>query len=149
MIDCPRFHRDHLIPPTGWVFVFGANLRGVHGKGAAKVAHVNFGAEYGVGEGRTGDAYAIPTKSAPTMKPEDRLPLDRVQQSVQRFLEHAQEHPAERFFVTRVGCVLAGFKDEEIAPLFADAPENCCLPEDWREYVTELQRRPLRQREGR
>lgn len=107
------------------VFVFGSNLAGRHGKGAAVEARVKYGAVFGVGEGRTGNAYAIPTKDE-RLRP--RTLLD-VSESVRQFLQYAREHQECRFVVTRVGCGLAGFDPKDIAPLFSDAPANCVMPE--------------------
>ncbi|MBQ0917021.1 hypothetical protein KBW71_01070 [Hydrogenophaga aromaticivorans] len=124
----PRFHPDNTTPKgDGWIWVFGSNLAGRHGKGAAKVAKVNFGAAYGVGRGRTGLAYAIPTKDAHLQV----LSLSNVELTVAEFLRYASTHPELRFFVTRVGCGLAGFTDDQIGPLFAVAPMNCSLPIEW------------------
>ena len=111
------------------IFVFGSNLAGRHGKGAALAARLEHGAHYGVGVGRTGNAYAIPTKDM-DLKP---LPRGRIAYYVDSFLEYARRHPALSFQVTRVGCGLAGYHDHDIAPLFAGAPANCRLPEGWRE----------------
>lgn len=128
-----RFHPDNTLPRgKEAVFVFGSNLAGRHGAGAAKTAHVNFRAEYGVGRGPTGMAYALPTKG----KKLDVLPLEVVAQHVANFLDHARQNPKTEFFVTRVGCGLAGYRDEQIAPLFKKAPLNCSLPEPWRELVS-------------
>lgn len=110
------------------IFVFGSNLAGRHGKGAALEARNRYGAEYGVGFGRTGEAYAIPTKDE-RLEP---LPLARIRPYVNVFLAYAASHPEERFNVTRVGCGLAGYTDAEIAPMFATAPANCDLPSGWR-----------------
>ena len=126
-----KFHPDNTIPTAGWVWVFGSNQAGRHGKGAAKIAHVNFGARYGVGSGRTGDAYAIPTKD----KHLNVLSLDAIFVAVDAFLLHAKSHPKTDFFVTRIGCVLAGYSDEQIGPMFATATPNCSLPEGWRHFV--------------
>lgn len=110
-------------------FVFGSNLAGKHGKGAALTARNEYGAKYGVGVGRTGNAYAIPTKDA-QLHP---LPLDWIENYVAEFLDYARAHPELEFFVTRVGCGLAGYKETDIKPMFRDAPVNCELPEGWRE----------------
>lgn len=110
------------------IFVFGSNLAGRHGKGAALVARIQYGAQRGVGEGLCGRSYAIPTK-------DERLrPLLRrgVACCVARFVLFALGRPDLTFVVTRVGCGLAGYTDAEIAPLFAAAPTNCELPEGWR-----------------
>lgn len=127
-----QFHRDNTIPTGEWIWVFGSNEKGNHGKGAAKVARVNFRAEYGVGRGATGQAYAIPTKD----KALQTLPLETIGPAVKEFLAYASAHPKLSFFVTRVGCVLAGYTDAQIAPLFAQAPGNCSLPDEWRAFCT-------------
>lgn len=111
------------------VFVFGSNLAGRHGKAAALVAKNHYGAETGVGEGPTGMAYAIPTKDS-------RLrtrSLDDIKVSVDKFIRYATQMPHIRFHVTRIGCGLAGYSDDQIAPMFKDAPINCDLPNGWRE----------------
>lgn len=108
------------------VFVFGSNLSGRHGKGAALEARNKFGAVYGIGEGRTGNAYAIPTKDE-RLRPRT---LEEVRMSVDRFLEYAASHPDIDFLVTRIGCGLAGFDPRDIAPMFGGAPSNCQIP-DW------------------
>lgn len=110
------------------IFVFGSNLAGRHGKGAAKYAVDHFQAVYGVGEGRTGNAYAIPTKDIRIQT----LPLTRIQEAVNRFLVYAAANPQETFQITRIGCGLAGYKDIHIAPMFKDAPSNCILPDEWK-----------------
>ncbi len=110
------------------VFVFGSNLAGRHGRGAAYEALRTHGAIYGQAEGRQGFSYAIPTKD------ENLFPLrvDEIKMYVDRFIEYAKANASTIFMVTRIGCGLAGNKDEEIAPLFRDAPQNCVLPENWR-----------------
>lgn len=127
----PRFHKDNIIPKGDWVWVFGSNKAGRHGKGAAKVAHVSFQAAYGVGHGATGNAYAISTKD----KGLRLLDITDVSANVCEFLHFAKCHSEKSFFVTRIGCGLAGFDDKQIAPLFMDAPENCSLPEEWQVLV--------------
>lgn len=109
------------------IFVFGSNLAGRHGAGAALHARKHHGAKYGVGTGRTGEAYAIPTKDAGLQS----LPLPAIAGHVSTFLGYAQENPALQFNVTRIGCGLAGYTDAQIAPLFAGAPANCTLPDGW------------------
>lgn len=130
------FHLDNTIPraekdANPWIWVFGSNEKGVHGAGAAKVAHVNFGAKYGVGRGMTGNAYAIPTKDRHIQS----LRFGDVESNIFEFLEFAKANPGKRFYVTRVGCGLAGFKDEDIGPLFSGAPDNCSLPVQWEHFV--------------
>lgn len=110
------------------IFVFGSNMAGRHGKGAALYARNNQGAVNGVGEGRTGNAYAIPTKD---YRIETR-PLHHIEQSVHRFLEYARDHPELDFEVTKIGCGLAGYEEGDISPMFRGAPDNCKLPDGWR-----------------
>ncbi len=122
------------------ILVFGSNTAGRHGAGMAKVAHDQFGAVYGVGEGMTGDCYAIPTKTeGPRIIKGKKelvvLPLDSIKSKVERFLTYASTHPQLNFFVTRIGCGLSGYKDEEIAPFFQDPPFNCSFAEDWRPFL--------------
>ena len=112
------------------IFVFGSNEAGRQGKGAALHAKQHYGAKYGVGVGRTGNAYAIPTKDGQLRT----LPLDRIQQYVRQFLAYAEDNPELIFKVTAIGTGLAGYKHEDIAPMFADAPLNCRLPDEWRRF---------------
>lgn len=105
------------------IFVFGANLAGRHGKGAALIAARKYGAVQGVGVGRQGRSYAIPTKDARLFT----LPLAAIREHVRDFMLYATARPHERFYVTRIGCGLAGYSDEDIAPLFEGAPSNCTL----------------------
>lgn len=111
------------------IFVFGSNLAGRHGKGAALEARYKWGAKLGVGVGLCGNSYAIPTKDH-NLK---TLPLDIIQQHVSDFIEYARSNPDDKFIVTRVGCGLAGYQDFDIAPFFNDAPLNCQLPDGWRQ----------------
>lgn len=109
------------------VFVFGSNLAGRHGKGAALDARLRHGAQLGVGEGPTGNAYAIPTKTGDLRT----RSLDDIRASVARFKAYALNRPDLTFQVTRIGCGLAGYCDDQIGPMFSDAPSNCTLPEEW------------------
>ena len=109
------------------IFVFGSNLAGRHGKGAALAAKQEHGAIYGKGVGMQGCSYAIPTKDENL----NILNLDTIQGHVFVFLAFAAEHPEMQFNITRIGCGLAGYHDAQIAPMFESAPENCVLPEDW------------------
>lgn len=110
------------------VFVFGSNLAGQHGGGAARIAYESFGAEWGVGVGMTGQCYAIPTMQGG---------VDTIRPYVSQFIEYAAEHPEKTFLVTRIGCGIAGFRDGEIAPLFAAAYGlyNVALPRGWRDII--------------
>ena len=112
------------------IFVFGSNLAGRHGKGAALFAAKHHGAVYGQGVGLQGRSYAIPTKDRQIQT----LPLTAIHQYVTEFLAFAQRHPQLTFNVTRIGCGLAGYTDHQIAPMFKDAPTNCNLPEGWRNH---------------
>jgi hypothetical protein len=113
------------------VFVFGSNLAGRHGKGAALHARRHYGAEPGVGWGRTGDAWAIPTKDSRLRT----LPLDRIAEYVRVFLITARNNTWDTYKVTAIGTGLAGYAHEQIAPMFRDAPKNCELPAEWRELL--------------
>lgn len=108
------------------IFVFGSNLGGFHGAGAARKAYHSFGAEWGVGEGRTGQCYAIPTKDAEL----GIRPLEAIDRSVERFLSYAQRNPELTFLVTKIGCGLAGYSTEAIKPMFKNrhVPGNVVLP---------------------
>lgn len=110
------------------IFVFGSNLSGIHGAGAARYAWKNLGAKWGVGEGATGSCYAIPTKEKDVHTPRT---LSEVRFSVDKFLQCSRTSPNFNFKVTRIGCGLAGFRDENIAPLFANAPDNCFFDSAW------------------
>lgn len=109
------------------IFVFGSNLAGRHGKGAALHARRHFGATYGNGIGRQGNSYAIPTKNYYLQS----LPLSTIYEHVTEFLHYAESNPDLSFQVTRIGCGLAGYKDSDIGPMFTNAPSNCLLPIEW------------------
>ena len=118
--------------PEGHYFVFGSNEAGRHGKGAALTAKNCFGAVYGQGEGEQGKSYAIGTKDASLRS----LPLDEIRGNVRIFLQHAKNHPHKIFAVSRVGCGLAGYRDEEIAPMFKGNPSNVYfLEKRWKELM--------------
>lgn len=110
------------------IFVFGSNLAGQHKGGAAKAAHLKFGAEWGVGVGLTGQAYAIPTMQGG---------VETIKPYVDEFIEFAKVHTDLKFLVTRIGCGIAGFKDEEIAPLFKKAMSvyNIFLPKEFYDII--------------
>lgn len=113
------------------IFVFGSNLSGRHGKGAALRAYQEHGAVYGQGVGLQGSSYAIPTKDEEL----NTLPLNKIQRYVDTFIKFAKLNPEMTFEVTRVGCGLAGYEDDDIAPMFTQAPSNCILPAGWRAYA--------------
>lgn len=114
------------------IFVFGSNLSGMHGAGAAKAA-LNFGAVYGKAAGLQGNTYAIPTVGVFARNP---LHISVVKKMVEEFTIVALEHPYLTFFVTEIGCGLAGFKVEDIAPMFKDCKflPNVYLPESFWNY---------------
>lgn len=119
---------------SGHVFVFGSNLAGRHGKGAAKHAVERHGAIYGVGAGRQGMSYAIPTKCGAL----DTLSLHIIRYHVWEFVRYAEENPETAFYLTRVGCGLSGYADWQIAPLFSGCPPNIVLPHEWKALLEAL-----------
>ena len=102
----------------GEVFVFGSNGFGAHNGGAAAMAVAKFGAIYGQAEGLQGQSYAINTMDG----------FEVMAEQVERFIEFAKKHPELKFLVTEIGCGIAGYTPEEVAPLFKDVPENVVLP---------------------
>lgn len=113
------------------VFVFGSNLDGLHVGGAAYHAYKNFGAVWGRGVGLQGRSYAIPTMQGP---------VSTIEPYVNDFLGFAGMHPELEFLVTRIGCGIAGFRDDEIAPLFKGAKgmPNVRLPRTFLDLLEEL-----------
>ena len=121
-IERPEYTPDYItVLKPDEVFVFGSNLEGMHGGGAARLAYEAFGAIWGQGVGLQGQSYAIPTMQGG---------VDTIKPYVDEFIAFARKHPELFFYVTRIGCGIAGFLDSEIAPLFSDATEiqNICLP---------------------
>lgn len=113
------------------IFVFGSNLAGRHGKGAALFAKEHHGAIYGQGEGLQGQSYGIPTKDENIRS----LPVQRIAESVTSFKTFAASHPEMTFQVTPIGCGLAGFKPEQIAPMFKGSPSNVVLPTEFKQAL--------------
>ncbi len=113
------------------IFVFGSNIAGIHGGGAAWYASKKLGAVMGVGEGLTGQTYALPT----CYNPGEPVTYSELMVYVQNFLDFATSRPDLHFFVSAVGCGIAGFTEAEVGPLFKDAPSNCDLPPGWRDPV--------------
>jgi len=109
------------------VFVFGSNLAGRHGAGAARLAAEKFGATYGVGIGHEGKSYALPTLDGKMNK----LPIVEIEKHIGDLVVYAAVNPELTFLVTQVGCGLAGYAVGEIAPLFFNfaIPRNVILPE--------------------
>ena len=116
----------HLEPDD--IFVFGSNLEGMHMGGAARVAYNKFGAKWGQGVGIQGQSYAIPTMQGG---------VDTIKPYVDDFIALAREWDQNTFYVTRIGCGIAGFSDEEIAPLFDEAYDlyNVRLPKSFAEII--------------
>lgn len=106
------------------IFVFGSNLAGAHGGGAARVAYNKFGAVWGQGVGLQGQSYGIPTMHGG---------VDKIKPYVDEFVQFASDHPEYTFLVTKIGCGIAGFAIDEIAPLSSDAIklENVILPKEF------------------
>jgi len=110
------------------IFVFGSNLAGMHGGGAARIAYDRFGAIWGQGVGLQGQSYAIPTMQGG---------VETIKPYVDEFIVFAAKHPEMKFLVTKIGCGIAGFRNEEIAPLFVGAidVENVILPKSFVEVI--------------
>jgi len=117
-----------------FIFVFGSNRAGIHGLGAARDAYRFHGAKQGVGIGITGNSYAIPTKDE-NLK---TLPLETIRRSVEAFLQVAETHQDCIFYVTPIGCGLAGYTIEQIAPMFKNAPLNVLFNEEFSEFLSLL-----------
>jgi hypothetical protein len=117
------------------ILVFGSNLAGRHGKGAALHAMKEHGAIYGVGEGIQGQSYGIPTKDY-NIKTRS---LSDIKQSVSTFIQFAKDFPELTFNVTPIGTGLAGYTHEQIAPMFVDAPSNCVfLCGEWVDIIDKI-----------
>lgn len=110
------------------IFVFGSNLQGSHGGGAAAIAAKQFGAIWGQGVGLQGQSYGIPTMHGG---------VEEIKPYVDEFIEFAKQNPNLKFLVTRIGCGIAGFTEEEMAPLFAEGAnvENVYLPDTFWEII--------------
>ena len=119
-------------PKENDIFVFGSNLSGFHGAGAAHYAFRFLDAEYGNGITPTKQTYPIPTKDRQivTMKLADIKPY------IDKFIQYVKDNPDKNFFITRIGCGLAGYKDFDIAPLFSElfGYANCSFPKEWERY---------------
>lgn len=110
------------------IFVFGSNLQGMHGGGAARLAYERFGAVWGQGVGLQGQSYAIPTMHGG---------VEAIRPYVDEFIAFAREHTEYLFYVTKIGCGIAGFREEEIAPLFKEAIslDNVALPRSFCQII--------------
>lgn len=117
------------------IFVFGSNEAGRHGKGAAKTALEKYGAIYGKGVGLQGQSYAIPTKGQDANRRLYTLPLDRIRKHVNDFIEFARQTPGNVYWLTPIGCGLAGYSPNDIAPMFIGAPDNVLLPQIFKDAI--------------
>lgn len=113
------------------IFVFGSNMIGNHGGGAARQAKEQFGAEEGIGEGLSGKTYAFPTLE----RDMNKRGIKGLERSRDRFFATAKALPEKEFLMTPVGIGIANYSVEEIAPLFRNAPNNIVLPEEFKEYL--------------
>lgn len=113
------------------IFVFGSNLEGRHGGGAARKAYEKFGAVWGIGVGLQGNSYAIPTMQGG---------VETIKPYVDEFINFAKANPELTFYVTRIGCGIAGFSDAEIAPLFEKVYDvnNVILPKSFHTIITNM-----------
>ncbi len=116
------------------IYVFGSNLAGIHGAGSAAVAVSKHGAKWRVGIGRTGFAYAIPTKDYKIKT----LPLKQIETYIKEFIQYAEANQNLVFDVVAVGCGLAGYKPFQIAPFFKGSPDNVNLPIGWRDIINSI-----------
>jgi len=127
----PEYTPDRITQlEEGQIFVFGSNLMGHHAGGAARMAYERFGAVWGEGVGLHGNSYAIPTMQGG---------IETIKPYVDSFISFAKEHQELTFLVTRIGCGIAGFRDDEIAPLFTYDAElsNIILPESFDRIINQ------------
>ena len=115
----------------GQIIVIGSNIRGEHLAGAARFAHENFGLRWGVGEGLSGQTYALPTMEGPAA----------LRIAVFRFLTYAELSRDLTFLLTKVGCGIAGYREEDVAALFTFAPVNVLRPKGWPSFSADLEDR--------
>ena len=128
-----RYHDETIVKslPEDTIFVFGSNMAGTHAGGAAKTAHLHFGAMKGVGRGWSGQSFAIPTMNEHLQQ----MPLSQIQHYIDDFKIYTKNHPKSKYFVTSVGCGVAGYKVEEIAPMFKGISHNVIFPASFRPFV--------------
>lgn len=128
-----QYHDESIIKSLteDTVFVFGSNLAGTHAGGAAKTALLHFGAVKGVGRGWSGQSYAIPTMNEHLQQ----MPLSQIEHYIEDFKIYTKNHPKIKYFITSVGCGVAGYKVEEIAPMFKGISKNVIFPVSFRPFV--------------
>ena len=130
-----QYHDESIITelPENTIFVFGSNLAGQHDNGAARIAAQYFAAVKGVGRGWAGQSFAIPTLNEHLQQ----MPLSQIAHYVNDFKIYAQNHQKMKYFLTALGCGIAGYKVSEIAPLFKGIHSNVIFPESFRPYIEE------------
>lgn len=128
-----QYHDESIIKSLAenTIFVFGSNLAGTHQGGAAKIALQHFGAMKGAGRGWSGQSYAIPTMNEHLQQ----MPLSQIEHYIEDFKIYTKNHPKNTYFITAVGCGVAGYKVEEIAPMFKGISKNVIFPESFRPFV--------------
>lgn len=128
-----KYHNESIIKalPENTVFVFGSDMIGQHADGAAKTAVAHFGALNGVGRGWSGQSYAIPTMNEHFQQ----MPLSQIQHYIDDFKIYTKNHPKIQYFITSLGCGIAGYKIEEIAPMFRGISHNVIFPQSFRAFV--------------
>lgn len=128
-----QYHDENIIKAldSNTIFVFGSNMGGQHLAGAAKTALEHFGALTGVGRGWSGQSYAIPTMNEHLQQ----MPLSQIQHYIDDFKIYTKNHPKMTYFITSIGCGIAGYKVEEIAPMFNGISQNVILPQSFRPFV--------------
>lgn len=128
-----QYHNESIVKELAdhTIFVFGSNMTGQHADGAAKTALEHFGAMKGVGRGWSGQSYAIPTMNEHLQQ----MPLSQIQHYIDDFKIYTKNHPRNQYFITALGCGIAGYKVEEIAPMFKGISHNVILPHSFRPFV--------------
>ena len=128
-----HYHDESIVKslPEDTIFVFGSNLAGQHAGGAARTAQQHFGALKGVGRGWSGQSFAIPTMNEHLQQ----MPLSQIQHYVDDFKIYTKNHPKQKYFLTSIGCGVAGYTVEEIAPMFKGISHNVIFPVSFRAFV--------------
>ncbi len=128
-----QYHDESIIKslPEDTMFVFGSNLAGQHNDGAARIAQLFFGAMTGVGRGWSGQSFAIPTLNEHLQQ----MPISQIAHYIEDFKIYTQNHLNTKYFITALGCGIAGYQISDIAPLFQGISCNVIFPESFRPYV--------------
>lgn len=150
-----HYHANGSLPPilelqnNPWVFVFGSNIQGRHGAGAALKAYQSYGARMGVGVGQEGFSYGIPTKDQNhETKALETMSLERIEKYANvacRYMAHRIENAHQRYWFTAIGTGLAGYEHSQIAPMFRQfekfnagsirVEDHLSFPDEWFEYL--------------